>query len=64
MAVLRACLEASQRGRGRSRSRQSGGGELDSLSKDELYELAREADISGRSDMSKEELVEALRQAA
>ena len=64
MAALRASLEASQHGRGRSRPRRSGDGELDSLSKDELYELAREADISGRSDMSKEELVEALRQAA
>jgi DNA end-binding protein Ku len=64
MAALRASLEASQRGRGRARSGQSENGELDSLSKDELYELAREADISGRSDMSKEELVKALRRAA
>ena len=63
MAALRASLEASQGGRGRA-SRQSGNGELDSLSKDELYALAREADISGRSDMSKEELVKALRRAA
>jgi DNA end-binding protein Ku len=63
MAALRASLEASQGGRGRG-SRQSGNGELDSLSKDELYALAREADISGRSDMSKEELVKALRRAA
>jgi DNA end-binding protein Ku len=64
MAALRASLEASQRGRGRARSGQSENGELDSLSKDELYELAREADISGRSDMSKEELVKAFRRAA
>ena len=66
MAALRASLEASQRGRGRKRqdSDQNGNGELDALSKEELYELAREADIPGRSDMSKKDLVKALRQAA
>ena len=31
------------------------------LSSEELYKLAQDADIPGRSDMSKEELVEALR---
>lgn len=34
--------------------------ELGSLSKDDLYERAKAADIPGRSDMSKEELVAAL----
>jgi hypothetical protein len=34
---------------------------LDDLTKEELYARAQEADIPGRSDMSKEELVEALR---
>lgn len=34
--------------------------ELDALSKDELYELATDADVSGRSSMSKGELVDAL----
>jgi DNA end-binding protein Ku len=63
MAALRASLEASRGGRGRARPRSNGNGELDSLSKEELYELAREADISGRSDMSKKELVNALRAA-
>ncbi|HEY7003473.1 MAG TPA: Ku protein [Gaiellaceae bacterium] len=61
MSALRASLEAAQGGRGRSRG---GDGKLDSLSKDELYELARDADIPGRSDMSKKELVSALRRAA
>jgi DNA end-binding protein Ku len=61
MSALRASLEASQRRRG---SASNGNGELDALSKDDLYELAREADVSGRSDMSKEELVKALRRAA
>ena len=30
-------------------------------SKDELYDRAQELDIDGRSDMSKDELIEALR---
>ena len=34
---------------------------LDELSKEELYERAQEADIAGRSEMSKDELVAALR---
>jgi hypothetical protein len=41
----------------------SGDGEYESMSKDELYELAKEADIPGRSDMSKNELVKALKAA-
>ena len=31
------------------------------MSKDELYERAQELDIDGRSDMSKDDLIEALR---
>ncbi|HKP18349.1 MAG TPA: Rho termination factor N-terminal domain-containing protein [Gaiellaceae bacterium] len=34
---------------------------LEELTKDELYARAQEADIPGRSEMSKEELIEALR---
>jgi hypothetical protein len=33
---------------------------LESLSKDELYQRAREAEIAGRSRMSKDELVSAI----
>lgn len=35
---------------------------LDALTKEELYERAQEADIAGRSEMSKDELIEALRE--
>ena len=34
--------------------------DLSSMTKEELYEQAKAADISGRSDMTKDELVEAL----
>jgi len=37
-------------------------GDLASLTKDQLYEEAKKADIEGRSDMTKEELVKALAQ--
>ena len=35
--------------------------DLADLSRDELYERAREMDVDGRSDMSKAELLEAVR---
>jgi DNA end-binding protein Ku len=60
MAALRASVEAAQ-GRRRTPKRKAEG--LERLSKEELYELAKEADIPGRSDMSKEDLVEALKAA-
>lgn len=37
------------------------GGRLESRSKEELYEEAKEIGIEGRSDMSKDELVKAIR---
>jgi DNA end-binding protein Ku len=61
MAALRASVEAA---RGRRPGLVAEEGELDDLSKEELYELAKEKDIPGRSDMSKQQLVEALRAAA
>jgi DNA end-binding protein Ku len=60
MAALRATLEAA---RGRGSKVAAGDGELEGLSKDELYELAKDADIPGRSDMSKDELAKALKAA-
>jgi DNA end-binding protein Ku len=55
---LMAALEESlQRAKG-------GGGkraDLDGLSREELYERAQDAGVSGRSQMSKKELIDALR---
>jgi DNA end-binding protein Ku len=62
MAALRASVEAA-RGRRRPASARKGTEGLEGKSKEELYELAKKADIPGRSDMSKEQLVEALRAA-
>jgi DNA end-binding protein Ku len=67
MAALRASVEAARtRGsRVASDAADGGGAEggLDALSKEELYERAKAADIPGRSDMSKKELIEALKAA-
>jgi DNA end-binding protein Ku len=57
MAALQRSLEAATKG-GPPRRPAS---DLESLSRDELYERAQEAGIEGRSKMSKKELAEALR---
>ena len=49
---------ASSNGQGRRKQRPRA---LDDLTKEELYARAQEAEISGRSEMSKDELVAALR---
>jgi DNA end-binding protein Ku len=56
MEALRASLRASE---GRTNGKRRGNG-LGKLSKQELYERAKKADVPGRADMSKEELIEAL----
>ena len=61
MAALRASIDAAKGGR--PAKRRSGGDRLEGLSKEELYELAKKADLPGRSDMSKDELVDALKAA-
>jgi DNA end-binding protein Ku len=68
LEALRASIEAAGGGKGRSskRTRGSRNGsrhDLDGLSKAELDERAREVKIPGRSKMSKDELIEALRAA-
>jgi hypothetical protein len=47
--------------RGRATGFWSSGAPLEGMTKEELYRLAQKADISGRSEMSKEELIQALR---
>ena len=66
LEALRASIAAAGGGNGRSRSRGRRGsnGDLSSLSKAELEERAKKAKIPGRSKMSKDELVEALSEAA
>ncbi|HEY3070571.1 MAG TPA: Ku protein [Gaiellaceae bacterium] len=61
MAALRASVEAAKRKRPGDLSAD---GELDDLSREELYERAKKADIPGRAQMKKDELIKALRQAA
>lgn len=64
METLRASLAAAEHGGSGSGSNGSSDGDPVRLSKDELYDLAKAADIRGRADMSKDELVAALRAAA
>jgi DNA end-binding protein Ku len=67
LEALRASIEAAGGRRGRPRERRPRGRspsrELSGLSKAELEERARKAKIRGRSKMSKDELIEALRAA-
>lgn len=58
MAALSRALDEAQ-GRGADKKR-SGRAKLENLSRDELYALAQEKGVSGRSKMSKSELVRAL----
>jgi cation transport regulator ChaB len=54
--------QAARRGRGaRDNPKATAGGVDANKSKDELLQDARRADISGRSNMTKDELVDALR---
>jgi DNA end-binding protein Ku len=50
--------------RGRSTSKDRQASELESRSKEELYEMAKDLDIEGRSKMTKGELVRAIRRSA
>ena len=58
--LLAALEESLQQAKGR-RSPKRGGDELEDLSREELYERAQDAGVEGRSQMSKKQLVDALR---
>jgi DNA end-binding protein Ku len=70
MAALKASLDRVRGGGGgdgggggnrdEAAPKEAGGDDLDDLSRDELYERAQEADVPGRSSMTKTELIEAL----
>ena len=61
LAALSAALLSRLSVLRKPRSLRAGGPGLDELHKDELYRKAQEADIPGRSQMTKQELIEALR---
>jgi DNA end-binding protein Ku len=64
LSALRASIERSRGGAPKAPRSASRNGNLGDLSKAELDERAREAGIEGRSRMTKDELVRALRRAA
>jgi DNA end-binding protein Ku len=63
MAALEASVEAARTGRSRRGGGDGGGDRYEEMSRDELYDEAQKRDIAGRSTMSKDDLVEALRDA-
>jgi DNA end-binding protein Ku len=65
LAALRASIERTRGGKtGKARGKRRANGGLEGLTKTELEERAKRAGISGRSKMSKDELVAALSDAA
>jgi hypothetical protein len=59
--IVRSTPRVGSVGMGRSSNDSRAPRSLDDLTKEELYARAQEADITGRSEMSKEQLLEALR---
>ncbi|MBW3552016.1 MAG: Ku protein [Gemmatimonadetes bacterium] len=57
-------LKRSLQGDGPGRKSKSAAGDLEALTKAELYERAQELDLPGRSGMNKNELIRALRKSA
>jgi DNA end-binding protein Ku len=63
MDALQRAIDNVSAGRNVRAEPEDGDGELDGLSRDELYERAQEEQIPGRTKMSKKELVQALTEA-
>jgi DNA end-binding protein Ku len=63
MDALQRAIDNVRAGRNVRAEREDGDGELDGLSRDELYERAQQEEIPGRTKMSKQELVKALTEA-
>ena len=61
--VIATSVANASAGQGRSKVSRRGGksGSYDDMTKDELYQRAKKVGISGRSSMSKTQLVNALR---
>jgi hypothetical protein len=62
-AVMAVAVAILRRARAERGERVVSARPLDTLTRDELYELARQLDISGRSQMKKAELRDAVSQA-
>jgi DNA end-binding protein Ku len=63
MDALQRAIDNVRAGRNVRAEPEDGDGELDGLSRDELYERAQAEEIPGRTKMSKKELVDALTEA-
>jgi DNA end-binding protein Ku len=70
MEALRASVDAANKGKAvvdiqpRIRTKRASEGDLEALSKGQLLERAKRQDVEGRSRMTKDELIEALRKAS
>ena len=60
LAVIATAVAILRRARGSTQERVVSERPLDTMTRDELYELAKEQDIPGRSKMKKSELLAAL----
>ena len=64
LEVLRQSMSGASAGRRPARKASRGGDALEKKSREQLYKEAQKLDIPGRSSMTKEELIEAIRESA